>query len=273
MALDQEGCRIMESPAIKVKHAVDFIEESCRIVVATLQEVSKYLKPGVTTLELDNVAEQYIRSHNAVPSFKGYIVNNLVYQYSLCISINDEVVHGLPNKNRKIQEGDIVSVDCGVYKNGYHGDSAYTFPIGEISLEKQRLLEVTEQALYLGIEQATSRNKVYNISGAIQRHVEKHGFSCVRELVGHGVGKDLHEEPSIPNFIPPLLHRDLYPNTRLKSGQTLAIEPMVNAGKFKVVTDIDGWTIKTVDHKPSAHFEHTILIQEQGNPIILTKFH
>lgn len=263
----------MDSPAIKIKNAVDFIEESCRIVVGTLQEVSKYLKPGVTTLELDSIAEDYIRSHNAEPSFKGYIVNNLVYQYSLCISINEEVVHGLPNKNKTLKTGDIVSIDCGVYKNGYHGDSAYTFPVGEISIEKQKLIEVTEQALFLGIEQATARNKVYHISGAIQRHVEKNGFSCVRELVGHGVGKNLHEEPSIPNFIPPLLHRDLYPNSRLKAKQTLAIEPMVNAGKYKVSTDEDGWTIKTVDSKPSAHFEHTIVVSEQGNAIILTQFH
>lgn len=263
----------MDSPAIKIRHAVDYIEESCRIVVGTLHEVSKYIKVGVTTLELDVIAEDYIRSHNAVPSFKGYVVNNLAYQYSLCISINDEVVHGLPNKNRKLQEGDIVSIDCGVYKNGYHGDSAYTFPVGDVSGEKKKLLEVTEQSLYLGIEQAIARNKVYHISGAIQRHVEKNGFTCVRDLVGHGVGKDLHEEPSIPNFIPPLLHRDLFPNSRLKVGQTLAIEPMVNAGKYKVVTDVDGWTIKTSDGKPSAHFEHTIVVQEQGNPIILTQFH
>jgi methionyl aminopeptidase len=257
------------APAIKVRNAVDGIEESCRIVVDTLELVGKYIKPGVDTRELDSLAEDFILSRGAEPSFKGYPVKNLVYQYALCISVNDEVVHGLPGRH-VLKEGDIVSVDCGAYKNGYHGDSAFTFAVGVISEEKQKLLRVTQEALMLGVEQATGRNKVYQISGAIQRHVEKNGFSVVRELVGHGVGEHLHEDPSIPNFIPPLLHRDQYPNVRLKAGQALAIEPMVNAGKFKVVTDTDGWTIRTADGKPAAHFEHTVIVQERNPPIILT---
>ncbi len=257
-------------PAIKVKNAIDYIEESCRIVVDTIELVGKNVKPGVTTYELDKLAEDFIVSRGAEPSFKGYQVKNLVYQYSLCISVNDEVVHGLPNKKRILQEGDIVSIDCGAYKNGYHGDSAFTFAVGLISEEKKKLLQVTHEALMLGVEQATGRNKVYSISGAIQRYVEKNGFSLVRELVGHGVGEHLHEDPSIPNFIPPLLHRDQYPNTRLQVGRALAIEPMVNAGKLKVVSDPDGWTIRTADGKPSAHFEHTVVVQEKDPPIILT---
>jgi methionyl aminopeptidase len=257
------------APAIKVKKAVDFIEESCRIVVDTLELVGKSIKPGVKTRELDNIAEEYIHSRDATPSFKGYLVKDLAFQYTLCISVNDAVVHGLPS-NYALQEGDIVSVDCGAYKNGYHGDSAYTFPVGVISEEKAKLLRVTQEALMLGVEQATGRNKVYQISGAVQRYVEKNGFSLVRELVGHGVGESLHEDPSIPNFVPPLLHRDQYPNVKLNVGQALAIEPMVNAGKRDVVTLEDGWTICTADGKPSAHFEHTVIVQEKDPPIILT---
>jgi methionyl aminopeptidase len=260
---------MLGAPAVKVRNAVDYIEDSCRIVVDTLKVVEKHIKPGVETRELDRIAEEYINSQGAVPSFKGYQVKNLVYQYALCISVNDEVVHGLPGKYI-LKEGDIVSVDCGVYKNGYHGDSAYTFKVGSVSEEKEKLLRVTQEALMFGIEQATGRNKVYHISGAIQRHVEKNGFSLVRELVGHGIGASLHEEPSIPNFIPPLLHRDQYPNVRLRAGQALAIEPMVNAGKFHVVVDADGWTIRTADGKPSAHFEHTVIVQEKDPPVILT---
>lgn len=267
------------APSLKVKRAVDYIEESCRIVADTITLVGKYVGVGVTTAELDKIAEDFILSRDAVPSFKGYQVpwqsevngkkRYLTYQYASCMSVNDEIVHGLPS-NRKLQEGDILSFDIGVYKNGYHGDSAYTFAVGEISAEAKKLLRVTEESLLLGLEQATGRNKVYAVSGAIQKHVERNGFSCVRELVGHGIGESIHEEPSIPNFIPALLHRDLYPNVRFRPGQAVAIEPMVNAGKAKVSTDEDGWTIRTADGKYSAHFEHTVLIQEKESPIILT---
>lgn len=268
------------APSVKVKSALDYIEEACRIVADTIMLVSKSMKPGMNTLEIDRIADDYICSRGAKPSIKNYQVpwsNNtngkpryLVYQYATCISINDAVVHGLPSKDAILQEGDIVSFDCLAYKNGYHGDSAYTFAIGEIDDEKKKLLRVTQEALMLGLEQASGRNKVYAVSGAIQKHVEKNGFSCVRELVGHGVGETIHEEPSIPNFIPPLMHRESYPNVRLRAGQTLAIEPMVNAGKMKVYTDNDGWTVRTSDGKPSAHFEHTIIVQEKEPPIILT---
>ncbi|MCS6808447.1 MAG: type I methionyl aminopeptidase [Candidatus Kapabacteria bacterium] len=268
------------APSVKVKSALDYIEEACRIVADTIMLVGKYMKPGVNTLEIDQIADDYICSRGALPSIKNYqvpwttIINGkecqLVYKYATCISVNDAVVHGLPSKDCVLQEGDIVSFDCLACKNGYHGDAAYTFGVGVISEEKARLLRVTQEALMLGLEQATGRNKVYAISGAIQKHVEKNGFSCVRELVGHGIGESIHEEPSIPNFIPPLMHRDQYPNVRLRAGQTLAIEPMVNAGKHKVYTDKDGWTVRTVDGKPSAHFEHTVLVQEKEPPIILT---
>lgn len=268
------------APSVKVKSALDYIEEACRIVADTIMLVSKSMKPGVATIEIDQIADDYICSRGAKPSIKNYQVpwtNNtngkpryLVYQYATCISVNDAVVHGLPSKDAILKEGDIVSFDCLAYKNGYHGDSAYTFAIGEVDEEKTKLMRVTQEALMLGLEQATGRNKVYSISGAIQKHVEKNGFSCVRELVGHGVGETIHEEPSIPNFIPPLMHRESYPNVRLRPGQALAIEPMVNAGKAKVFTDNDGWTVRTSDGKPSAHFEHTIIVQEKEAPIILT---
>jgi methionyl aminopeptidase len=267
------------APSIKVKKAVDYIEESCRILADTITLVGKNVRIGVTTAELDRIAEDFILSRDAQPSFKNYQVpwqsnvggksRYLTYQYATNMSVNDEIVHGLPSK-RQLQEGDILSFDCGVYKNGYHGDSAYTFPVGEISAENKKLIRVTEEALLYGLEQATGRNKVYAISGAVQKHVERNGFSCVRELVGHGIGESLHEDPSIPNFIPPLLHRDQYPNTRLRPGQAIAIEPMVNAGKAKVKNDDDGWTIRTADGKYSAHFEHTVIIQEKEPPIILT---
>lgn len=248
--------------------AISAMEEACRIVADTLQLAGKYVAPGITTIELDKIAEDYIRSKGGEPAFKGYRVGNLTYQYSLCISVNDEVVHGLPS-NRTLVEGDIVSIDCGVKKNDYFGDSAFTFPVGAISEEKQLLLKVTQEALMLGVEQAVTGNKVYQISGAVQGHVEKHKFSVVRDLVGHGIGKKLHDEPPVPNFVPPLLYRSQYPNVKLKAGQGLAIEPMVNAGTFRVKTDADRWTVRTADGRPSAHFEHTVIVQD-AKPLILT---
>lgn len=248
--------------------AVNAIEQACRIVADTIQLVGKHIAPGVTTIELDKIAEDFIRSKGGEPAFKGYEVGHLIFPNSLCISVNDEVVHGLPG-NRQLEEGDIVSIDCGVQKNGYFGDSAFTFPVGSISEEKQLLLRVTQESLMLGVEQAVAGNKIYQIAGAVQRHVEKHRFSVVRDLVGHGIGKHLHEEPPVPNFVPPLLHRSQYPNVKLQSGQGLAIEPMVNAGTFKVITDDDGWTVRTADGRPSAHFEHTVIVQN-SQPLILT---
>jgi methionyl aminopeptidase len=259
---------IMEAPALKINSAIHAIEESCRIVVGALLEVQKYIQIGISTIELDKIAEDYIRSQNGEPAFKGYIVDGKAFPSSLCISIDDEVVHGLPS-TRTLKEGQIISIDCGVKKNGYYGDSAATFPVGIIADEKQMLLKVTYESLMLGVSQAVTNNKVYDISRAVQSHVEKNGFSVVRELVGHGVGKNLHEEPAIPNFVPPLLHRSRFPNDKLKRGQALAIEPMVNFGTFQVKTASDGWTVLTSDGRPSSHFEHTVIVEEK-QPIILT---
>ncbi len=258
----------MEAVAVHTTTELHLLEAACRVVAGTFEVVAKYIEPGRETRELDQIAEDYIRSQGAEPAFKGYRVGNLVYPYTLCISVNDAVVHGLPGPYR-LQEGDIVSIDCGCKKDGYYGDAAYTFAVGEISEEKQRLLAVTEAALWKGIAQAVSRNKVYHISRAIQEYVEAHGFSVVRELVGHGIGRRLHDDPPIPNFVPPLLHRSQFPNVKLRAGQALAIEPMVNAGAPDVKTDPDGWTIRTVDGKPSAHFEHTVVVQDK-EPLVLT---
>lgn len=253
---------------IKTEKDIDFIEKSCRIVAETLILVGKYIKPGIETIELDKIAEDYIRSQGAKPAFLGYEVDDRFFPNTLCISIDEEIVHGIPG-NRKIIEGEIVSVDCGAEKDGYFGDSAVTFAVGEISQEKQKLMKITEESLYLGISQAVSGNKIYDISRTIQEFVEKNGFSLTRELVGHGIGKELHEEPPVPNFVPPLLHRNKYPNVKLVPSMALAIEPMVHAGTKAVRKLNDGWTIVTADKKPSAHFEHTVII-DNDKPIILT---
>jgi methionyl aminopeptidase len=244
------------------------IEAACRVVADTFAHLRQYVVPGVSTMELDTIAEDFIRTRGAEPAFKGYVVDGKPFPSSLCISIDEEVVHGLPG-SRRLKEGQIVSVDCGVKLDEFYGDSAYTYPVGAISAEKQRLLDVTQQALLLGVEQATEGNRVYDIAKAIQTHVEKNGFSVVRELVGHGIGRHLHEEPPVPNFVPGLLHRSRFPNARLHNGQALAIEPMVNMGQFLVHTAADGWTVYAADGKPSAHFEHTILV-DGTTPKILT---
>jgi methionyl aminopeptidase len=253
---------------IKTQSEIILIEKACRIVAETLNLISKYMKPGVETIEIDKIAEDYILSHEAKPAFKGYEVDGKKFPNTLCISIDEEVVHGIPN-NRKLEEGQIVSVDCGAQKGGYFGDSAVSYAIGQVSEEKKKLLEVTEESLRLSLMQAIPKNKVYDISRSIQEYVEKFGFSLTRELTGHGVGKFLHEEPSIPNFVPPLLHRNNYPNVKLFAGMSLAIEPMVQAGVKEVKTKKDGWTVVTADGKPAAHFEHTIIV-ENFKPIILT---
>lgn len=248
---------------IKTKKEVDYIKESCRIVAETLQLVKSKVRTGVTTLELDKIAEDYILSNNATPAFKGYSQGwGTKFPGSICSSIDEVVVHGIPG-NRVLQEGSIISVDVGVLKNGYYGDAALTVPVGSISEEVKKLLEVTEKSLYLGIEQAKENNRVHDISWAVQEYVESNGFSIVRELCGHGVGKKLHEEPSIPNF------GTKGTGKKLKSGMTLAIEPMVNMGSYYVKTESDGWTVSTKDGLPSAHFEHTILVTN-GQPEILT---
>ena len=248
---------------IKSKKEIDYIRESCRIVAETLQLLKSNVKPGITTLELDKIAEDYIRSNNAVPAFKGYSQGGAPgFPGSVCSSVDDEVVHGIPG-SRILKEGEIVSIDIGVLKNGFFGDAALTVAVGNISAEKKKLMDVTERSLQLGIEQAIAGNKVHDISNAVQVYVEANGFSIVRDFCGHGVGKFLHEDPSIPNFG----RKGTGP--KLKNGMTLAIEPMVNAGKYDVITANDGWTILTADGSTSAHFEHTILINN-NSPEILT---
>ncbi len=248
---------------IKSKKEVDFIRESSKIVAETLQLMKAHVKPGITTRELDQIAEDYIKSNNGIAAFKGYSQAGAIdFPGTICSSIDDEVVHGIPG-NRTLKEGEIISLDVGVLKNGYYGDAALSVAIGNISDDKKKLMEVTEKSLYLGIEQAKSNNRLHDISAAVQEYVEANGFSIVRDLCGHGVGKHLHEDPSIPNY------GRRGTGAKLKSGMTLAIEPMVNAGSYRVRTGLDGWTVLTADGSPSAHFEHTILVSN-GRPEILT---
>jgi methionyl aminopeptidase len=215
---------------------------------------------GVTTLELDKIAEDFIRSNGAVPGFLGYGG----FPNTLCISVNDQVVHGIPS-NYALKEGDIVSVDCGVLQNGYYGDSAYTFCVGKVDEKVKKLLEITKESLSLGIDSAQHGNRIGDIGFAIQQHCQKAGFSVVRKLVGHGVGKNLHEDPEVPNF------GKKGQGVLLKEGMVIAIEPMINMGNRDVVQEKDGWTIRTIDRKPSAHFEHTIAIRK-GKAEILSTF-
>lgn len=248
---------------IKTKKEIDYIRESCRIVAETLQLVKSKVKPGVSTIELDQIAEDYIRSNNASPAFKGYKQAGLPgFPGSICTSVNDVVVHGIPGQ-RKLEAGDIISLDVGVLKNNYFGDAALTVAVGKIEPDRQKLLNVTEEALHLGINEAKAGNRVHDISAVVQDHVERNGFSVVRDLCGHGVGKFLHEDPSVPNF------GKKGSGPKLKNGMTLAIEPMVNAGDYSVTTAEDGWSVLTADGSLSAHFEHTILLNN-NHPEILT---
>lgn len=243
---------------LKSDRELAYMRDAGRLVAETLVELEKTVSPGVTTLELDRVAEDYIARHGARPSFKGY--NG--YPASICTSINEEVVHGIPGL-RKLADGDIISIDIGAEINGYHGDAAVTLPVGEIDDEVKRLLQVTRESLMVGIAQAVSGNRLSDISHAVQAHVEKNGFAVVRDYVGHGIGRHMHEEPQIPNFGPPGR------GPRLKPGMALAIEPMVNKGTYEVRTLEDNWTVVTKDLQPSAHFEHTVAVTELG-PHILT---
>ncbi|HJL78793.1 MAG TPA: type I methionyl aminopeptidase [Candidatus Marinimicrobia bacterium] len=244
---------------IRTKREIDLIAESCQIVADTMEILSDYMKPGVSLNKLDKLAEDYICSRGARPAFKGY----MGFPSTLCISIDDEVVHGIPS-NRLLENGQIVGVDCGAEKNGYFGDHARTFSIGIINPEKQRLVDITRESLMLGIKEAKAGNYISDIGHAIQTHVEQNGFSVVRELVGHGIGTDLHEDPQIPNYGLP---KQGY---QLKEGMCLAIEPMVNMGTKEIMTDSDGWTVRTKDGKSSAHFEHTIAIQYGEAKILST---
>jgi len=243
---------------LRDREEVEAIRAAAQVVARTLQLMRREVRAGVTTIELDRMAEEFIRSHGGRPSFKGY----RGFPASICSSVNDEVVHGIPGP-RELREGDIIGVDVGVELEGYHGDAAWTFAVGEISQEAQRLLEVTREALTLGIAQARPGGRIGDISHAVQTHVEAAGFSVVRELVGHGIGREMHEEPQVPNYGPPGR------GPRLMVGQVLAIEPMVNIGGAEVVTGSDGWTIATRDGSLSAHFEHTVAVGATG-PVILS---
>lgn len=244
---------------IKSAAAIEKMREAGRIVAEVHQLMREMVKPGISTAELNEAGEKHIRQRGAEPSFLGY----RGYPYALCISVNEEVVHGFPGR-RVLQEGDIVSVDVGAFLNGYHGDAALTIAVGSISEEKERLMQVTEEALQLGIAAAQIGNRIRDISQAVQNHVEAHGFSVVRELIGHGVGEAMHEDPDVPNFVSP------FRGPKLQEGMVIAIEPMVNVGGYDVRTLDDGWTVVTADGKPSAHFEHTIAVTADG-PRILTK--
>ncbi|WP_394581650.1 type I methionyl aminopeptidase [Cytobacillus firmus] len=241
----------------KTPRELEIMREAGRIVALTHQELKKHIAPGITTRDLDVIADRFIRKHDAIPSFKGY--NG--FRGSICASVNDELVHGIPC-GRVLNDGDIISIDIGAKYNGYHGDSAWTYAVGQIDEESERLMDVTEESLYKGLEEAKPGERLSNISHAIQTYAESNGFSIVREYVGHGVGQDLHEDPQIPHYGPP--NR----GPRLKPGMVLAIEPMVNAGSRYVKTLTDNWTVVTVDGKRCAHYEHTIAITESGYEIL-----
>ncbi|MDR2936611.1 MAG: type I methionyl aminopeptidase [Rikenellaceae bacterium] len=245
----------------KSPEEIELLRENNLLVSKTLGELAKHIRPGVSTLELDKVAEDYIRSHGAVPGFLGY--NG--FPNTLCVSINEEVVHGIPSAKRILREGDIVSIDCGTRMRGFYGDSAFTFAVGEVAPEVKKLLEVTRQALLLGVAQARVGNRIGDIAHAVQSYTETNGFSIVRELVGHGLGRQMHEEPEVANYGA----RGRGP--LIREGLVICIEPMVNLGGRAVVFEKDGWTVRTKDRKPSAHFEYAIAVTPQG-PDVLTTF-
>ena len=242
---------------IRTEREINLIAESNKIVAETLDMLSGKIKPGVKTSDLDKLAEEFIISRGARPAFKGY----MGFPSTLCISIDDEVVHGIPN-SKVLKEGQIVSIDCGVEKKGYSGDSARTFAVGKIDSKKLDLMRVTKESLMRGIDAAKEGNYVSDIGYAVQTYVESHGYSVVRDLVGHGIGTELHEEPQVPNYGKPKQGH------RLRTGMCIAIEPMINAGTKDIYTDSDGWTVKTKDGSASAHFEHTITITENGAKIL-----
>ena len=250
---------------LKTRSEIKKIEEANKIVAVVLEEIlPKIIKPGVSTLELDRVAEDYILSKGAKPGFKGYRLGSLTFPATLCISINEEVVHGIPSRKRKLKEGDIVSIDVGTNMNNYYGDAARTYSVGEISDGAKKLMKCTRTALDIGISEAKVGNRISDISYAIQKYSEGNGFSVVRDFCGHGVGRYLHEDPQIPNF------GKKGRGSRIEDGMVLAIEPMLNEGTYKVKTMRDGWTVKTRDGRNSAHFEHSIAIVD-GKAKILSK--
>lgn len=247
------------SVTIKSEHEIELMREAGRILAVVHDEMAKMIRPGISTMDINRKGEEVIRSYDCIPSFLNY--NG--YPASICVSVNDEVVHGIPNKKRILQEGDIVSLDAGVIYRGYQSDAARTHAVGQISPEDQRLIDVTRQSFFEGIQFAKAGNHLFDISKAIQNYVESNGYSVVRDLVGHGIGRELHEEPQVPNFKP--IGRGM----KLRPGMTLAIEPMVNAGKYEIWLLEDDWTVVTRDSAKSAHYENTVLITE-GEPELLS---
>jgi methionyl aminopeptidase len=245
---------------VKTDHEVELLRQSALLVSKTLAEVGSLIRPGITTLELDARAEEFILSHGAKPGFKGY--NG--YPNTLCTSVNSQVVHGIPSQKVILKEGDIVSVDCGALLNGYYGDSAYTFQVGEVDESTVKLLEVTKECLFKGISAATTKNRMGDLSYAIQQHAESNHYTVVRELVGHGIGTKMHERPEVPNY------GRRGAGVRLQKNMVLCIEPMINKGKRDVVEERDGWTVRTRDNQPSAHFELTVVVGEHQADVLST---
>lgn len=248
---------------LKTDDEIEQIRESCLLVSKAIAEVGKHIKEGVSTIVLDKIAEEFIREHGAKPAFKGYRKEKSIFDYTLCVSVNEQVVHGLPG-NYVLKNSDIVSVDCGVLKNGFYGDSAYTFAVGEVSDDIKRLLRITKEALYKGIENAIAGKRIGDISAAIEEHVRPYKYGIVRELVGHGIGRNLHEAPEVPNY------GRRGTGIMMEEGLVLAIEPMINMGKRDVKIEKDGWTVSTVDRKPSAHYEHTVVVRKNKAEILTT---
>lgn len=246
---------------LKTEEEIELLRENNLLVCKTLAEVAKAIRPGVTTAELDRLAEEFIRDNGAVPAFKGYGG----FPATLCTSVNDQVVHGIPSDKVILKDGDIISVDCGTFKYGFVGDSAYTFAVGEISEEVRRLLQTTKESLFKGIEKAIHGNRIGDIGNAVQSYCEERGYSVVREMVGHGVGRKMHEAPEVPNYG----RRGVGP--MLKTGMTICIEPMINLGRKELIFERDGWTTRTADGKPSAHFENAVAIAK-GKADILSDF-
>ena len=244
----------------KTEEEIDLIRESSLLVAKTHAEIAGLIRPGITTLALDRIAEEFIRDNKGTPAFKGY--NG--FPNTLCMSPNNQVVHGIPNDNT-LKDGDVLSVDCGVVMNGYYGDSAFTYEVGEVDIQIKKLLKVTKESLYKGIEVAIEGNRIGDIGYAIQNYAESFGYGVVRELVGHGLGKNLHESPEVPNY------GIKKKGVLLKEGLVIAIEPMINLGERGIMQHNDGWTITTIDNRPSAHFEHTIVVRE-GKAEILSSF-
>ncbi len=251
---------------LKTEDEIELMRQANQLVGKTLGELAKHIKPGVTTLQLDAIADEFIRDHGAVPTFKGFPnPYGGPFPASICTSVNDVVVHGVPNGNTVLKEGDIISIDCGTLLNGFNGDSCYTFCVGEVADEVKQLLKTTKEALYLGIAQAVAGKHLGDISSAVQDHCEAQGYGVVRELTGHGIGREMHEDPQVPNY------GRRGNGVMLKAGMCIAIEPMITMGNRLIWLDSDRWTVRTRDGKPAAHFEHTIAIR-RGEAEILSSF-